>query len=102
MINVLTYACCRACGYDETSAGSAVGGCGRCGTPRDAPQTEPARVGRVVEIGGLLRTTRGIALSEADGKLAVLTKGDTPASMPIGEFDRLRPVAVPGPAVIGP
>jgi hypothetical protein len=99
MINVMADACCWACGFDGD--GTEAGVCGKCEVPRDTPQALPRRVGRVVELGGRLRTVRGVALNEADGRVEVLGKGETTTSMPVEEFDRLRSSVVPGPAVIG-
>lgn len=89
---------CRACGADD-GGGPAV--CVHCGLPLDLPAPGQARAGLVVEVKGRLGSRNGIVLREAAGTLEILTKGDSPVSMTLEQFDAAAGVSVPGPEVIG-
>ncbi|GGN18359.1 hypothetical protein FHR83_004103 [Actinoplanes campanulatus] len=89
---------CRACG---TTAGDGAGNCAECGVDLAAPAAGDTRIGQVVVLPGLFLTRTGIVVAATGDTLSVLGKGDQPNSVGAAEFARMRPVDVPGPAVIG-
>jgi hypothetical protein len=89
---------CRACGVQLDLEAPA---CAVCGTALDPPVPGRDRIGRVVEVRGKLGHRNGISLRESGGGVDVLVKGDTPVEMSFQQYQGLRQVDVPGPAVIG-
>ena len=89
---------CRACGNAGEPAGAA---CARCRTPLVGPDPGPPRIGRVVNVGNRILPKYAVVIGESVEAVSLLGKGDEVTTMPIGQFDGLRPEPVPGAAVVG-
>ena len=94
---------CRACGAVPRNQQGDRDTCGPCGTPLDAPEPGPARVGRVVLVGNRLlpryALSVAVSVSETGDSVLILDRGDTPVPVAADRFDGLPEVTLPTPAV---